>query len=208
LGKKGAVLVNFVDPKQFHPTEGRGDTLRALLQVSPTTPVVVVMGRICSRKGQDLAVKAWPDVLRTHPEARLVLIGQGSLSDNLLRTRGVSMLGHRDDISELLAHATICLVPSRDEPFGLAAIEAMACNVPVIASEVSGLADIVAGGTGASYPAGNTQAMSRILTELLSDGQARASLADAGLQRAQTTYSPSVHLAELERHYAEVLGLA
>ncbi len=207
LGKKGAVLVNFVDPKQFYPSEGRVDRLRALLQVSPATPVVVVMGRICSRKGQDLAVKAWPDVLRTHPEARLVFIGEGSLPDNLLKTPSVSLLGHRDDVSDLLPHATICLVPSRDEPFGLAAIEAMACRVPVIASHVSGLAEIVAGGAGASYPAGNTQAMSRILSELLSDTKARASFAAAGLQRTQNAYSPAAHLDELERHYAEVLGL-
>jgi glycosyltransferase involved in cell wall biosynthesis len=207
LGKKGAVLVNFVDAQQFHPSEGRSDSLRALLQVSATTPVVVVVGQICSRKGQDLAMKAWPDVLRIHPEAKLVFIGDGSLPDNLLKTPGVSLLGRREDIPELLPHATICLVPSRDEPFGLAAIEAMACRVPVVASAVSGLADIVAGGAGASYPAGNTHAMSRVLNELLSDVQMRANFAAAGLQRTQSAYSPSVHLAELERHYAEVLGL-
>ena len=207
LGKKGAVLVNFVDPKQFRPSEGRGDALRALIQASAETPVVVVIGEICSRKGQDLAMQAWPGVLRMHPDAQLVFIGQGSLPDNLLKARGVTVLGHRDDISELLPHATICLVPSRDEPFGLVAIEAMACGVPVVASAVSGLADIVTRGAGASYPANDTRALSQVLTELLSDTQARAKLAAVGLDRTRLMYSPAVHLAELERHYAEVLGL-
>ena len=208
LGTKGAVLVNCVDPQQFHPADGRPDTLRALLTVPKTTPLVVVVGSLCSRKGQDLAIKAWPDVLRTHPDARLVFIGQGSEFDHLLNAPGVIRLRPRNDIPELLPHATICLVPSRDEPFGLAAIEAMACGVPVVASAVSGLADIIAGGAGASYPATDTTAMARTLIDLLSDAQARVKLADAGLKRAQRVYSPTAHLVELERHYSEVLGLA
>jgi len=203
-GEAGAVLPNFVEPSTFHPPDGRPDALRAAAGLSPDAPVVAVVGTICARKGQDLAARAWPAVRASHPTAHLVLIGPGELPRGLASTPGLVALGHREDVAELLPHATVCLVPSRDEPFGLAAIEAMACGVPVIAAAVGGLTEIVSPGAGLTYAAGDRDGLSSAIHRLLADPSARSSLASAALSLAIERYAPEPHIAALERHYADL----
>jgi glycosyltransferase involved in cell wall biosynthesis len=207
-GAGGAVLPNFVDTGVFRPAAGRPDRLRELASLPAGTPVVVVVGKLCRRKGQDLAVRAWPRVLALHPKARLLLIGDGELPGGLLPANGVSLLGPRPDIEALLPHATVCLVPSRDEPFGLAAIEAMACGVPVVAARAGGLAEIVAGGAGRSYARGDLEGMVAAIDALLGDPVARRLQAEAGMTRVRDSYGPAAHLAALESHYADLIGQA
>ena len=207
-GEDGAVLPNFVDTTVFRPRHGRADALRPAAGLAPGTPVVVVVGTLCARKGQDLAARAWPAVRASHPDARLVLIGPGALPRELASTPGVVLLGHRDDVAELLPHATVCLVPSRDEPFGLAAVEAMACGVPVVAASVGGLAEIVSPGAGLTFAAGDLRALTEAIHRILCDHTLQATLSEAGMSLVADRYAPGPHLAALERHYADLSSQA
>ena len=207
LGLRGAVLPNFVDPAAFAPKCGE-DRLRALVGAEASDPVVICVGKLDHRKGQDLAATAWPEVRRRHPRALLVLVGIGSLPAALRSQPGVHCLGHRADVPELMSRATLCIVPSRDEPFGLAAIEAMAAGVPVLASGAGGLGEVVEGGAGALFRRGDAADLARVAADLLADPVALARLAAAGRSRVNDRYLPNAHLEVLERHYAEVAQAA
>lgn len=203
LGSRGAVVPNFVDPAAFAP-RGGPDRLREAIGAAPGDPVLTCVGTIDRRKGQDLLATAWPAIRARHPRARLVLIGGGGLPAALADQPGLHLLGHRQDVPGLLGRATLAIVPSRDEPFGLAAIEAMAAGVPVLASGAGGLGEVVEGGAGARFRRGDAADLARVASDLLDDAGARARLAAAGAARVRERYLPDAHLDALERHYAAV----
>lgn len=199
------VLPNFVDPAQFRPASAGTDPLRAALGITLSTPVVAVIGLISRRKGQDLAVRAFAEVRRSRPDAVLAVIGGGELPAGLPMD-GVRALGQRDDLPDLLPHATAVVVPSRDEPFGLAAVEAMACGVPVAAFAVGGLREILAGGAGISVPSGDVAALARAVRGLLDDDVSRRGQAERGRAAALTRYGPEAHVATLTALLARGAG--
>lgn len=191
-------LPNFVDAVEYAPARGE-DPLRRLLGVPVGTPVFLQVGEICHRKGQDVAARAIGLVRRAHPGAVLALIGHRKLPDDAPRD-GVVLLGRREDVPALMPHADVVLVPSRDDPFPLVALEALSCGVPVIASAVGGLPEALSGGGLLVSPADPTalaQAMSRVLTE---DGL-RSRLAAEARRVALERYSPESHLRGLLAAY-------
>ncbi|MEY5005458.1 MAG: Capsular glucan synthase [Verrucomicrobiota bacterium] len=199
-------LPNFVDAADFSPASaGEPDPLRDALGVAAGTPVVAVVGLISRRKGQDLAVRAFAELRRARPDAVLAVIGGGELPSGL-PLEGVRLLGHREDVALLLPHASVVVVPSREEPFGLAAIEAMACEVPVVAFAVGGLAEVIGGGAGVAVPSGDCGAMAAATRALLSDEAARRGQARAGRASALARYGKEAHLAALVAHFRRVLA--
>lgn len=115
-------------------------------------------------------------VLKKMP-AKLLLVGDGperQQVERLARERGVSsevrFLGKQDAIEELLAIADVFLLPSASESFGLAALEAMACHVPVVSSDTGGIPEVnIDGETGFVLPVGDVDAMAEKCIYLLSD---------------------------------------
>lgn len=204
LGGRGVVLPNFVDADRWKPAGGL-DRLRALLGLPQATPVLFVAGQICPTKGQDIAVKCLAIVRRRHPSAVLVLAGQGRPRRHH-QGEGVHLLGYREDLPDLLPHATLLLVPSRRESFGLAAVEAMACGVPVIAADAGGVAEVVAGGAGTLVPVNDPAALAEAAIALVSDPAAAARQAALGMRIARERYSPEPHVESLERHYSLAAG--
>ena len=199
-------LPNFVDAAEFRPASaGEPDRLRAALGVAAAVPVVAVVGLISHRKGQDLAVRAFAELRRKRPDAVLAVIGGGVLPAGL-PLDGVRVLDHREDISRLLPHASVVVVPSREEPFGLAAIEAMACEVPVVAFAVGGLAEVISGGAGIPVPPGDCAAMAAAMSGLLSDEGARREQASSGRSIALARYGKEAHLAALVGQFRRVLA--
>jgi glycosyltransferase involved in cell wall biosynthesis len=199
IGGRWALLPNFIDSRVFRPAEGP-DALRPALGVPPGTPVLLVAGTVCRRKGQDIAARALQLVRARHPAAVLAVAGDGEWPAGTPMD-GVIGLGYRDDLPALLPHATVALVPSRNEPFSLAAAEAMACRVPVVAADAGGVAEVVADGGGRLVPAEDPQALAREALALLDDPAARERQADAGLRRALEHYAAGPHLDALERCY-------
>ena len=197
---------NFVDDEEFRPAaSGEPDLLRSLLGVSADTPVLLSVGAICHRKGQDQAVRAFAQVRARHPNALLALVGAGKLPDGLPMD-GVRLLGYRRDIPRLIPTASMVIVPSRQEPFSLAAVEAMACEVPVVAFAVGGLAEVISGGAGIAVPPGDCAAMSAAMSGLLSDEGARREQARSGRSIALARYGKEAHLAALVGQFRRVLA--
>ncbi|MEE1828747.1 glycosyltransferase family 4 protein [Streptomyces sp. BE20] len=129
-------------------TPDRRAAVRSSLELPQDVPVVLAAARQQYQKGLDVLLEAWPAVLRSEPEAVLLLAGsEGGETDRLLAlagaTRGVRFLGPRDDVFDLMAAADALAVPSRWEGLGSAAMEAMGVGVPLVASDVPALRETV-----------------------------------------------------------------
>ena len=151
IAKKCEVLYHLVDLGEF----SRGRSIRESLGLSPHDIVVGTIAQICYRKGVDIVLETARLCLPRWNRLYFLLIGppaagQESFAHDMMRRAKeyglndrVRFLGSRSDIPDLLASIDILLLPSRAEPFGIVIIEAMAAGVPVIASKVGGIPEVI-----------------------------------------------------------------
>ena len=112
------------------------------------------------------------------------------LINDLSVTEHVQLIGETQDVVGLLSVSDLFLLPSLQESFGLSALEAMACGVPVVASNVGGLPEVVVdGATGFLHPPGDIEAMAKSAIEILSDPALHARLAAEGQRLAVERFS-------------------
>jgi N-acetyl-alpha-D-glucosaminyl L-malate synthase BshA len=165
-------------------------------------------------------VKRIPDVIEIFARirgalpARLLLIGDGperSNAEYLVREKGISefvhFLGKQDAVYEKLGVCDLFLLPSDLESFGLAALEAMACEVPVIASDVGGLREVIDDGTdGFLLPARYVEAMARTAIELLSRPQRLREVGQAARAKARARFCSTLVVPRYLKFYERVLS--
>jgi N-acetyl-alpha-D-glucosaminyl L-malate synthase BshA len=148
--------------------------------------------------------------------ARLLLIGDGperSAAEFLAMRLGVAdridFLGKQENVNELLALSDLMLMPSQMESFGLAALEAMACHVPCIATRVGGVPELIDHGVnGLLCDVGDTDAMAAAAIALLSDRAQLETMAAAARRTAQDRFCASRIIPLYERYYEQVLHSA
>ena len=144
---------------------------------------------------------------------KLLLIGDGPERDSLERlcrelkmSDDVRFLGKQDAIEELLSIADLFLIPSASESFGLAALEAMACEVPVISSNIGGLPEVnIHGITGFLSEVGDIESMSNFAIELLTDDEKLNAFKTNALLQARKFDIANI-LPEYESYYEEVIS--
>ncbi len=183
------VIYNFIDFERFHRNNKEHfkkaiapEGERILVHVSNFRPV---------KRVEDV-IHVFHKVLRKIP-AKLLLIGDGperNRVEELTRRLGVAahvrFLGKQDAIEELLAVADLFILPSSSESFGLAALEAMACEVPVISSDVGGIPEVnIQGVTGYLSPVGDTDDMARNAISILEDEEKLSRFRAAALEQAE-----------------------
>ncbi len=148
--------------------------------------------------------------------ARLLLIGDGperSRAERLAMEKGIHervvFLGKQDRVHEILTVADVLLMPSEMESFGLAALEAMACEVVPVATQVGGVGEVVQHGvTGYLAPVGDTDAMAGYAVEVLSNAERLQAMARAGRNAAQERFSTPRIIPLYEDYYREVVERA
>lgn len=208
------VIRNGVDLTRFRPR--RADEAAALpadLGVPPGVPVVTLVGHMRRGKGHRVVLDAWPQVLHEHPDARLLLVGDGPEETELRATvdgRGLAdrvvFSGARNDVELLLRQSTVAVLPTEIEALPTALIEAAACGVPAVATGVGGVPEVVAHErTGWLVDAAQAEPFSRALCEALADPVRLASFGRAARQRAETLFDAgrwADRLAEVYRTVA------
>jgi N-acetyl-alpha-D-glucosaminyl L-malate synthase BshA len=149
----------------------------------------------------------------TEVPSQLLMIGDGpdrSGAERLAVERGirkrVHFLGKQDSVSDLLPLADLMIMPSEMESFGLAALEAMACRVPTIATRVGGVPELIEDGVnGRLFPVGDVEGMGEAAIALLSDDARLEAMRAAGRRTAQKHFCASQIIPQYERYYAHVL---
>ena len=172
--------------------------LRARLGLPVDGHLAVMVGRLQRWKGMHTAIAAMPAVVRTFPETRLVIVGGAHESErdygdellDLIRRFELSdhvvMAGLQQNIAEWMGAADVVLHASREEPFGIVAVEAMACGRPVITGKDGGVSEAVRDGIeGSHVPFGNHRCLAETMIGLFQDGGKAARMGAAGIARAR-----------------------
>ena len=209
------VIPNFVDPADWPVCD---DPQRTVLRdlwpdLQPGELVVSHTSNFRPVKDLPVLIAAFAQVAGQRP-ARLVLIGDGperSGAERLVRQLGLShrvaFLGKQDDFAAVLAASDVFALPSRTEGFGLAALEALACGVPVVASDVGGLPEVVrAGETGLLVPVGDAGAFAHAILQLTADPARHQAFRTAARADAVARFSPEPLLDQYEALYRRVLA--
>jgi glycosyltransferase involved in cell wall biosynthesis len=177
-------------------------------------PVILTAGRQDPQKDQVTLLAAFDRVAMDHPDALLLVAGRKGSSTPVLEAEQarmrhadrVRMLGHRDDVPELMAAADVFAFPSAWEGLGGAAIEAMALGLPVVASDIPALHEVVAEGvTGLFVPSKQPVMLARALSSLLDDPQRARGLGAAGLRVFMDRFTIERSAQRMRDLYMELL---
>jgi L-malate glycosyltransferase len=203
------VIPNFVDPDRFRRHESAfcnlfgGDSDKLICHVSNFRPVKRITD----------VVEVFAKVAAKVP-SRLIMIGDGPdrsraeawIRDHNLRDR-VSFLGNVPNLEEILGAVDLFLLPSDAESFGMAALEALASEVPVIATRAGGLPEVVDDGeTGYLLPVGDIDAMAARAIEILRDDNLRVRMGAQGRKRAVERFDVNRIVPVYREMYERVLG--
>ncbi|MFO7323870.1 MAG: glycosyltransferase [Chloroflexota bacterium] len=171
--------------------------VRSELRLSPDAPVIGMVGRLIEQKGIEYGLRAFAAVAPDYPDARLLISGEGPLRNKLealaaslgVKDR-VQFLGWREDVLRIFAALDIFLMPSLWEGFGLVLLEAMSQRLPIVASCVSAIPEVVQHGvTGLLVPPRDTGALAGALRVLLADPPLRQHMGLLGEDRLEEQFS-------------------
>jgi len=211
--RKIVVVPNGRDLSVFRPGVG-GHTVRKELGIDRGTPLVGVVGRLEDQKGHVYLLDAWPTVLAEFPDARLLLVGEGSLRGPLedrARRLGIAasviFAGFRRNVSRVLDALDVVALPSLYEGMPLTAIEASAMAKPVVATAVDGTPEVIRDGrTGRLVPPREPAALSRALRMLLRDPVGARQMGDAGRDFVLARFDLARQVEATARVYRETVG--
>jgi N-acetyl-alpha-D-glucosaminyl L-malate synthase BshA len=208
------VIPNFVNCDVYTPIKDQAARAAARRRLAaPGEAILMHLSNFRPVKRVVDVVRIFAQVASEMP-AQLVLVGDGpdrSAAEWLAHDLGihcrVHFLGKQDRVNELLPLADLMLMPSELESFGLAALEAMACKVPSIATRVGGVPELIEDGvTGLLYPVGDVGAMALGALSLLKDRERLEAMREAGRKTAQKRFCSSLVVPQYVRYYEQVLA--
>ncbi|WP_373293226.1 glycosyltransferase family 4 protein [Micromonospora sonchi] len=207
LGARDARLAPVAAPALAVPGRRRA-AVRAEFGVVVDQPLVLSVGRLHPQKRYDVLVDAAARWRERSPAPVVLIAGSGPaylpLAARISAARApVTLLGHRTDVADLLAGADLAVVTSDWEARQLFAQEAMRAGVPLVATAVGGLPELV-GDAAVLVPPGDVDAVDAAVRALLDDGPGRAGLARRGAARAAAWPTEAETLAQLVALYAEL----
>ncbi|MEM6794205.1 MAG: N-acetyl-alpha-D-glucosaminyl L-malate synthase BshA [Acidobacteriota bacterium] len=196
------VIPNFVDLERFSPADSAG--VRAQLRAEGRFVITHVSNYRPVKRVED--VVSGFAALRSRLDALLVLVGEGpdlekalELAKELGVREDLRVLGKMSDLEQIYQASDLFLLPSRAESFGLSALEAQACGVPVIGYRAGGLPEVVLDGeTGILCPEGEDVCLGSLAAQLLSDPERHRAMGWAARRHAETFAAPNV-LAQYEK---------
>ena len=215
------VVRNGIDLNRFLP-RARTGWLQAELGLDRTAVLIACIGQIGLRKGLDTLANAVPAIVSKVPSAHFLLIGErtsqkpesvqfeqnihGRFTDAGLAER-LHMLGHREDVVEILGEVDLLIHPANQEPYGRVLLEASASGVPIVATNVGGTPEIVVDGvTGRLVPPRNPQSLARAAIDVLNNTSESNRYRANGRIRAEKEFDITLAASQLESIWDQVLS--
>ncbi len=172
---------------------------------------LIYVGAFVKQKGVDILIRAFKDIQSKIPDIELVLVGDGPERKRLqnlaadLGIRDVRFTGMMEDLDPFFTERSVFVLPSREEGFGIAILEAMERGVPVVASRVGGIVEIVQDGkSGLLFERENPEALSSAVMKIFGDDRLMEELVKNGKKRA-SEFSWDVMAMETEDVYREII---
>jgi L-malate glycosyltransferase len=220
------VVHNAVDCARFDRGELSRAASRARLGLDERRRTLAVVAQITPWKAQDDAIRIVRELLPSHPDLQLLLVGSAKFDSAATRydnaaylrslkqlvaelelTESVRFLGERDDVPAVLSAVDLLLVPSWQEPFGRAVIEAMAAGVPVVATDVGGPPEILAErACGLLLPPRQPPVWAAAIDDLLRDPARLTAMGERGRAEARRRFGLERHVAATLAVYESVLA--
>jgi len=185
---------------------------RRMSRLKAAGPVLCTLTQLRPGKGMETLLDAMPAILAGHPRAQLAVWGDGpDLSGLAARAQtlgiaaSVHFLGSTERPLSVMAGADVFTFPSLAEAFPYVILEAMSVACPIVASDVGGIGEALAGGSGVRVPAADPAALAAAVTRLLSDPERARDLGSAARQRVDQTFSVQKMLDETAQVYSELV---
>ena len=205
-------IVTIRNGTDVEPDPGSGRAMRRELGIGEDDLVVVMVSALRPEKGHHLAIDAIEALRPQYPRLRLVIAGEGDLGDELSRRAAglggaVVLAGLRPDVMQVLDAADICLHPSAHEAFPTTLLEAMAASVPIVASAVGGVPEIISDpdlGVLIEPPV-RAEAIATALAGLLDSASLRRRLAAGAREAYLSQFTATPWVLRMRRLYDDVL---
>lgn len=219
------VIRNGVDFARFQGMEDRG-ALRQELGIPRNAPVVVMLSRLDSNKGADYFLEAAPQIVNRCPDAHFLVVGEGRVFDNnyglqpdvalskKLHERALQLgmgerihfTGMRSDVPDILAMATVSVLPSFSEGISNTLLESMAAGVAVVATNVGGTPEVIRNGhDGLLIPPGNVRPIVDAVSSILENPLLATRLSVQGRERVSKSFTYDNMVRQTENVYREIL---
>ncbi len=207
-----------VDPQRMR--SGQAAAARERFAIARDEPLLLAVGRLVEPKGFQTLIDALPRIRRQVSNVRVLIAGEGKYRgrlqqqiDRLQVNRSVCLIGQRNDIPDLMAAATLLVVPSYHEGLCSSIIDAMFAGCPVVASRTGGIPDLLDDRPAASEPAcgwlvppGDAEELAQAVCAALGDRETRRDRARLGRRRAQREFTAQRMVERTENLYARVLS--
>ena len=212
-----SVIHSGVDLNCFKRSKTESNPGRNELAIPPDSLVVGYVGWLIPIKGVTHLVNAMAEVVQRHPNSLLVLVGKGDEKgeeetklkeqvENLGLANNISFLGWRPDVDEIMGCFDIFVLPSLNEGMGRVLVEAMSAGLPIVASRVGGIPDLVKHEkNGLLVPPADAGALERAISDLLSDKARRKRMGETG-KRMCRPYSVEAMVDKIDNLYSRLLG--
>lgn len=203
-------------PPFARPEAGITLALRSKLGLTGAEPVLLSVGRLSNEKGYLDLIEAAALLRKTVPDFRVVIVGEGPERPAIEKAiahhglnQNVVLAGHDNYVAPYFDMATLLLMPSHSEGSPNVLLEAMAAGLPIVASAVGGIPELLAHNeTGLLIPPQNPQKLAESAGGLLRDPDRAASLGLGALRQAQTKHTVAAHYHSLSRVYERILHQA
>jgi glycosyltransferase involved in cell wall biosynthesis len=211
--RKIRVIFNGIETAQFMQThDSRG--ARRSLGIPDDAPLIGTVGRLTEIKRQDVLIRGFARLKQRCPAAHLVLVGDGPLRGDLEHLAAtcdlrdsVHFAGYQSPTAPFIQAMTVFALTSRSEGMPQAAIEAAVSGVPVVASRVGGLPELIEDGqTGLLFQVGDDQALAAALEQLLANPDRARLIGQAARDRAVAMFDISRMADDYHRHFTESLN--
>lgn len=193
------------------PLPGSGRSLRMELGIAPEAPLLTLVTTLRPEKGFDVAIDAARHLSTSYPGLRLLIAGGGPYQEGVAKLAAeagetVVVAGHREDVMEILDATDVLLSPSRFDAFPTSLLEGLAAGVPIVATGVGGIPEIVEDGTSGVLvePPPDAGRLAEAVSSLLDDPARRRALGEAASHRFAEHFTSDRWAQRLRAVYDEI----